>query len=87
MLSLGKDKLLSRQTVRLISGHDLIEILSIGLCQFLGSNNSKDVEAEQIEKILRLAYESSYFRKTQLYSLIQQWESLNTPFVILHQEE
>ncbi|EAW38055.1 DUF4435 domain-containing protein [Lyngbya sp. PCC 8106] len=66
-------------------GHDLIEILSIGLCQFLGSNNSKDVEADKIEKILRLAYESSYFRKTKLYSLIQQWESLNTPFVILHQ--
>ncbi|MEB3282448.1 MAG: DUF4435 domain-containing protein [Lyngbya sp.] len=68
-------------------GHDLIEILSIGLCKFLGSNNSKDVEADQIEKILRLAYESSYFRNTKLYSLIQQWESFNTPFVILHREE
>ncbi|MEA5518371.1 DUF4435 domain-containing protein [Limnoraphis robusta] len=68
-------------------GHDLIEILSMGLCQLLGSNNSKDVEADKIEKILRLAYESSYFRKTKLYSLIQQWESCNKPFVILHQAE
>lgn len=65
-------------------GHDLIEILSIGLCQLLGTNKTKNVEAEQIEKSLRLAYESSYFRNTKLYSLIQQWESLNTPFVILN---
>lgn len=64
-------------------GHDLMEILSIALCKLLGTNNTTGVKSEQLEKILRLAYERAYFCQTQLYRDIQQWEKANQPFQIL----
>jgi len=64
-------------------GHDMIAILSIALCKALGSCNSKTVEPNVLEQNLRLAYESSYFCKTQLYAAIQQWEKNNQPFQVL----
>ncbi|AFZ59515.1 DUF4435 domain-containing protein [Anabaena cylindrica FACHB-243] len=64
-------------------GHDLICILSIGLCKVWGTWNSNDVKPEVLEKILRLAYEESYFRNTQLYRHIQTWEQNNQPYQVL----
>jgi len=61
-------------------GHDMICILSIALCKALGTRNSKQVESDVLEKDLRLAYESSHFRLTQLYTAIQDWEKTNQPF-------
>lgn len=63
-------------------GHDLICILSIGLCKTLGSCNTNDVKPEVLERELRLAYEESYFRSTQLYTSIQNWEKNNSPYQI-----
>jgi hypothetical protein len=63
-------------------GHDLICILSIGLCSALGSNQSNDVKPEKIEKVLRIAYEFTYFRNTQLYLDIKGWETLNQAFQV-----
>ena len=64
-------------------GHDMISILSIALCKSLGTRNSKQVESDVLEKDLRLAYESSHFRLTQLYAAIQDWETTNPPFQVL----
>ena len=64
-------------------GHDMICILSIALCKALGTRNSKQVEPDVLEKDLRLAYESSHFRLTQLYTAIQDWEKTNQPFHVL----
>lgn len=64
-------------------GHDLVCILSLGLCGALGSNKSQDVRAEQLEKILRLAYESSHFFATELYQSLKAWQIANQPFRIL----
>ena len=64
-------------------GHDMISILSIALCKSLGTRNSKQVEPDVLEKDLRLAYESSHFRLTQLYTAIQDWETTNQPFQVL----
>ena len=61
-------------------GHDLICILSIGLGSAFGSNKSHDVKPEKIEKVLRIAYEFTYFRTTRLYLSIQNWEKRNQPF-------
>ncbi len=63
-------------------GHDLIEILSLGLRKPFGSCNSKDVEPTTLEKDLRLAYESSYFVLTQLYRDIREWERVNPSFKV-----
>ena len=64
-------------------GHDVINILSIGLCKAIGSNNSKEVKSDQLEMCLRLAYEQSYFSQTQLYLAIQNWEKVNAAFIVL----
>ena len=64
-------------------GHDMIDILSIALCKELGSCKPQKVEPNVLEQDLRLAYESSYFCKTQLYAAIQQWEKNNQPFQVL----
>ncbi|MBV9690846.1 MAG: DUF4435 domain-containing protein [Ktedonobacteraceae bacterium] len=67
-------------------GHDLVCILSLSLCKTVGSHNTKAVEPEILEKLLRLAYERSFFSKTDLYAFILQWEETNPPFVVLSKE-
>lgn len=64
-------------------GHDLMCILSIGLCKTLGSWNYNEVKPETIERELRLAYEHAHFRNTQLYISIQKWEENNQPYQVL----
>jgi hypothetical protein len=67
-------------------GHDLVEILSIGLRKVIGSNNTTDVEVNRLERNLRLAYEAVYFSKTQMYSEIRLWETNNQPFKVLQND-
>jgi len=67
-------------------GHHLVEILSVGLCKALGTNNTSDVETNSLERSLRLAYEEVYFRTTQIYSEIRVWESKNQPFRVLRND-
>jgi Protein of unknown function (DUF4435) len=63
-------------------GHDLVEILSLGLRKAIGSNNPSDVEPNGLERSLRLAYEATYFCKTQLYLSIRSWENSNYTFKV-----
>ncbi len=64
-------------------GHDLVEILSIGLRKAIGSIKASDVEPDSLERNLRLAYEEAYFYKTQIYLDIRTWETQNQPFKVL----
>lgn len=66
-------------------GHDLVCILSRGLHGAIsrGKNDTGDANPDILEICLKLAFESSYFYKTQLYASIQQWEKANVPYVIL----
>lgn len=64
-------------------GHDLVELLSIGLRKVLGQHNDASVDRELLERQLRLAYEEGYFRRTVLYVRIQEWEERNSPFRVL----
>jgi Protein of unknown function (DUF4435) len=64
-------------------GHDLVEILSLGLRKAIGTMKSSEIEPDSLERSLRLAYEEVYFRQTQLYSNIRQWESKNVSFQVL----
>lgn len=67
-------------------GHDLVEILSLGLRKAIGSSKASDVEPISLECNLRLAYEETYFRKTQIYLGIRTWESNNQPFKVLRND-
>jgi hypothetical protein len=64
-------------------GHDLVELLSIGLRRVLGKNNEGDVRVDRLEQHLRFAYEESYFLRTTLFVSIQAWERRNPPFKVL----
>ena len=65
------------------SGHDLVRILSLGLRRTFGSNQPNEVRPEMLEKFLRTGYEAVYFYTTQLYQSFKNWESSNSPFQIL----
>ncbi len=67
-------------------GHDIMQILSLALCKAWGTCKPTDVKAENLERDLRLAYERSYFYQTQLYFLIQNWQSMNSPCQVLRQQ-
>jgi Protein of unknown function (DUF4435) len=64
-------------------GHDLICFLSVGLHKAIGSYNWKEIEPEIIERSLRLAYESAWFRDTRLYASIKAWEGVNGSFRVI----
>lgn len=64
-------------------GHHLVEILSLGLRRAIGSARASDVEPSSLERNLRLAYEETYFCKTQIYLSIRLWESGNQSFKVL----
>ena len=64
-------------------GHDLVEILSIGLRKAIGTNKATDIEINKLESSLRIAYEKAYFCETQLYCRICTWEKSNLSFKVL----
>jgi len=66
------------------SGHDLVQILSIGLRNIFGNSRGKSVALEVVDGILRVAYGHSHFRLTRLHNSIKDWEKVNPPFRVLH---
>ncbi len=64
-------------------GHDLVKLLSFALGWTIGSARDSDVEPSSLERSLRLAYEETYFCKTQMYCSILLWEGKNQPFKVL----
>ncbi len=64
-------------------GHDLVEVLSLGLRKAIGTNKTADVEANSLECSLRLAYEVAYFYQTHLYLEIRKWETNHQSFHVL----
>ena len=67
------------------SGHDLVQILSIGLRNIFGNPRGKSVTLEVVDGILRVAYNYSHFRLTRLHNSIKDWEKANPSFRVLHQ--
>ncbi|KAF5413961.1 MAG: hypothetical protein C5S48_10355 [Candidatus Methanogaster sp.] len=66
------------------SGHDLVQILSIGLRNIFGNPQGKSVTIEVVDGILRVAYDRPHFRLTRLHNSIKDWEKANPPFNVLH---
>lgn len=67
-------------------GHDLVEILTIGLRRKLGTHNSNDLKLEQVDRSLRLAYEFRFFKHSRMYRDILGWQRSNAPFKALVSE-
>jgi hypothetical protein len=57
-------------------GHDISEILSIGLRSAWGTSPAKAVSAEVLERMLRLAYSREHYLRTALSEKIRGWQEL-----------
>ncbi|MBK9261538.1 MAG: DUF4435 domain-containing protein [Polyangiaceae bacterium] len=62
-------------------GHDLIDILAIGLRR--GTLGSRNPGSEQIAAILRASLDNADWLASQLAKNIRQWEANNAPFRVL----
>lgn len=67
---------------RVVRGHDVVEILRIGLRRVLGSVGA-GVGRERISGILRAGFWPSDLRATALWKDVRTWEDANVPFRIL----
>ncbi|WP_440953162.1 DUF4435 domain-containing protein [Methanococcoides sp. FTZ1] len=65
------------------SGHDMVEILAYGLREVFGNSDSRYVTEGIIDRSLRLSYDITMFRDTELYRSIQEWEDENPAFTVL----
>lgn len=67
---------------QLCNGHDLSYLFSLALRKKIANYNSKAIPAEQIEKDLVLAYDSSGFKITDLYANLKKWEINNNRTIL-----
>ena len=64
-------------------GHDLMELMTIGLIHLFGNYNAKKLIAGQLEGCFRLAYQESYFEETKLYEALCHWQEENRPYQVV----
>jgi hypothetical protein len=67
---------------QLCCGHDVLAVLCIGLRKALGTLDSKTAHPDNLDSVLRLAYDSSSLSKTELYLCIKQWETCNPSYKV-----
>ncbi len=63
--------------LQLINGHDLTNFIYLLMKKVLKSKNRMLVDYNSVEDSLILAYELNYFRDTQLYKNVKDWEVKN----------
>lgn len=63
-------------------GHDMVEILTIGLRRVLGASG-RSVGSEQISGVLRAGFSRPDLWATGLWADMRTWEAANVPFRIL----
>ena len=68
---------------QLCCGHDLVEILFIGLAGNLSNQKFRGVSIQAFNAILRLTYDYAHFRTTQLYQSITAWQGVNPQYKCL----
>jgi hypothetical protein len=75
-------------------GHDLVCLLTRVLPVVLdrhgepeAAQRARYVTAASLDRQLRVAYETRFFRKTRLYAAIREWESRNPKYAVLARDE
>lgn len=63
------------------SGHDLVEILKIGLCRCFGTWNQG--ELRNLDRALLAAYGGDQFRQTALFAAMQAWSEQHPAYELL----
>ncbi|MGQ2983660.1 hypothetical protein [Flavobacterium sp.] len=67
----------------LCNGHDFMQLIALALRKNISNLNSNAIGHKQIEREFALAYDSRFFKTTNLYSKIKGWEQ-NTGKIILN---
>lgn len=86
---LNKEKNTDYETWQICRGHDISELIKIIFTRDehpnIGNDKSqKEINTtERIEDIIQLAYGGDEFKKTELYSKLEQWELANPGYSIL----
>lgn len=65
------------------NGHDLMEVLGIGLRRVWGKRLPAETSAERVSMLIRVAYDDGCFLSTALCAAIRAWETGNIPFKVL----
>ena len=68
-----------------VHGHDLLNLLRIGLRSMLG-NLSANTGIDVIAGVLRQAMQLTDLQSTDLWQDMRLWENRNTPFLVLAEE-
>lgn len=64
------------------NGHDATKLIAYGLKKRYGTRKDSDSTQERIEESLKLSFSIECFRRTELYSKIQEWESISSNKVL-----
>ena len=72
----------------LCCGHDCLRVLGRGLRRHFGNTNrfNNDAGCVDLGRILRLAYEFAYFRRTRVYHEVRAWEE-ESGFLVLQNDD
>lgn len=72
---------------QICSGHDMSNVLLIGLHRIFGLYTAKSLDNKgKLEGSLRMCYESNYFMETSLYKKMKEWEK-NNSFTIFNKNK
>jgi len=66
------------------SGHDLVEILYIGLKYIFGNKKAKSLNLNVFASAIRLSYNYSYFSQSNLFAELKRWEQNNVDYKIFN---
>ena len=77
-------KLPSADPWRVVRGHDMVQILCIGLANVLG-NDRRSIGSDEISRVLRASASLAELRSTVLWSTVHVWESRNSGCSIVEQ--
>lgn len=65
------------------NGHDLVQVMSLGLRRALGSQSAIRVTPDIVGQDLRIAYERHDFEQSEFCRRAREWETRNHPYRIL----
>jgi hypothetical protein len=83
-LKILKLKKLNYDLKEICSGHDLVEILYIGLKYIFGNKKVKSLNLDVFDSILKLSYNYSYFSQSNLFTELKKWEQNNIDYKIFN---
>ena len=63
-------------------GHDVVELLSLGLRRALGSQRAAVSSVENLARALRLAFDWLDLSSMRMFRLVTAWEEANPPYVV-----